>query len=139
MAAKEHMRGLLLAIGGLSLVDLAVTLTYMKTMGLYEANPIVRLLAASASPVFAIVLFKCATVAVAIALLHRLRRFTSARVMAAAMVAVLVWVSVQWVRYGAVTAEVPCMTASAETILGPGGPGTAEPGPGPGPGWVRLD
>lgn len=126
MAVQIQMRGMLLAIGGLSLVDLAVTLAYMTTLGMYEANPIARLLAATASPVVAIVLFKVLTVGMSLWLFHRLRRFASARAMALVMVAVLVCVTVQWVRYGRAANEFDWMIASAPVAASE-------------PGWVRLD
>jgi hypothetical protein len=95
------MTRLLLAVAALSVVDLVVTLTYMKTVGMYEANPIVHFIAGLGNPLLTISLFKIATVAIGIGLLHTLRRFQSARIAAALMVVVLLALSAQWARYGA--------------------------------------
>src|SRR5262245_29041903 len=123
MTGQRHMRELLLALAGLSLVDLVVTLTYMKTLGMYEANPLARLLAQTAAPALAIAVFKVASAGTGILLFYLLRRHASARAMALVMVAVLAWVTLQWARYGAAAGDLPCVAAAAP----------------PDAGWVQLD
>ena len=119
-----RVRRLLLVIAGLSVVDLFVTLFYMKTVGMYEANPIVHALAESAHPVAAIALFKLASLAIGVGLLYGFRRRTTAYIGAWLMVGVLTWLTVQWARYGFVMADLDLMTLVSFTDADPD--------------WVRL-
>ncbi len=113
---------LLVAIAGLSAVDLIVTLYYMNTVGMFEANPIVRHLAQCAHPAWAIALFKALSVMASVTPVSVLRQRATAELGAWAMVGVLVWVTVQWACYA--------LTIDAQAL--------AEVGP-LDPAWVRLD
>lgn len=96
---SERVRRLLVAVVILSLMDLAATLVCMKTIGMYEANPIVRQLAGLPFPATAISLFKMATLAAAIAPVYSLRSRWSAELAAVLMVVVLSGVGLLWARY----------------------------------------
>jgi hypothetical protein len=83
-------------------VDLVVTLSYMKTTGMYEANPVVTLLTQCACPALAIALLKLVSTSVSVGILHWLRHTGSARLVAWLLLGVLSWLMVHWVRYSLV-------------------------------------
>jgi hypothetical protein len=107
---------LLLITVVLSLADLLATLWCMSTVGMYEANPLVRYLAACPYPGLAIGTFKLASVAVSVGLVLPLRRRAAALLGAWIMVAVLAWLTIQWARYGAVMGD-PEMLVAAEMVV----------------------
>jgi hypothetical protein len=111
------MRYPLYVICGLSVLDLVVTLFYMHTVGMYEANPLVRALAETSHPTIAITLLKVASVATGVGLLHVGRRQIAAQVAAWLMTGVLVWVTVQWARYGVVMMDLDWVGMSSLTPL----------------------
>lgn len=113
-ARSRRMTMLLGAIVALSAVDLVATLHYMGSVGMYESNPLVRLLAESASPYVSISSFKALTVLIGGTLLYRLRHRATAQLAALVVLGVLVWLTVQWARYGVVMADVdPVLLARA--------------------------
>lgn len=118
------MSRLLMAIALLSFVDLLVTLWFMKTTGMHEANPVVRGLALTHGAA-AVAIFKGVTVAVALTPLYALRRRATAHVAAWVMVATLTWLTVQWARYGEVVSDQGYALAMAEIATGSD--------------WVKLD
>ena len=103
---SRGMARLLTGIIVLSLVDLGVTLGYMKTVGMYEANPLVQSLTRCAYPAAAIVLLKLVCTGVSVGILHWLRDTGSARLVAWLLLGVLTWLMVHWVRYGVVISAI---------------------------------
>ncbi len=103
---SRDMPRLLMAITVLSLVDLGVTLGFMTTVGMYEANPLVSLLTRCAYPAAAIVLLKLVSTGVSVGILHWLRDTGSARLVAWLLLGVLAWLMVHWVRYSVVVSAV---------------------------------
>ncbi len=87
----------LIVIFGLG--DLGLTLHALSTTGMYEDNPLVVALIRSSGSPLALVGFKLVTMLGGVALLYRLRRFTSARVGAAIGAAAMAGVLVMWVLY----------------------------------------
>jgi hypothetical protein len=87
---------LLAGVAALSAGDLAVTLAYMQSMGMFEHNPIVRHLVRATGSAWPIVLYKCVTVLCAIGLLYPLRRRAQAEAAAWLGFAVLAGVSLLW-------------------------------------------
>ena len=96
---------LLAVVVVLSVADLIITLGFMGTVGMLEANPIVVHVARWTGSIAAIALCKCLSVSIAVLLLHALRRHPQAELGAWVAVIVLIWLSVQWVRYAGTVAE----------------------------------
>lgn len=89
---------LLAAVVLLSLGDLWMTLTHLRTVGMFEANPLAREVINLNSPL-ALAAWKLATVALAVGILFRLRARRAGEAGAWVCVAVLTWLTVHWVRY----------------------------------------
>ena len=106
-AAEEHQRRhrsrrVLLFIAGiivLSLADLVVTLGYLTSTGMREANPIAGWLISYWPSTWGLVCYKALTVAVCTGLLYRLRRQVEGEVAAWCIMAILALMSLQWYRY----------------------------------------
>jgi disulfide bond formation protein DsbB len=98
---SDRVRWLLGAIVVLSLVDLLVTLSHMTGSGMFEANPLVQLIAKATGSAAAIGAFKGLSVLVGVLLLDRTRRHLQAELAAWLMVIVLACVTIQWVQYAA--------------------------------------
>lgn len=90
---------LLLGVVVLSLADLAATLTHLRTIGMIEANPIAAWLIATTRSPWALVVFKCGSVAVCVSLLYHLRRSRSAEVASWCAIGILVYMSLSWRSY----------------------------------------
>jgi len=100
----RRVTGLMLAIIGLSLFDLHLTLTYLQSGGMIESNPLARLVISYGSPK-TLAVWKAASVALAVWILWRARARRSAEIAAWIGVAVLVWLALQWSGYSAVAGE----------------------------------
>ena len=83
----------------LLLVDLVVTLSYMTSGGMFEANPLVRWLVDSTQSAWVIVGWKVLSVASCATLLYGVRYHRITEYAAWALVAVLIWLTVQWILY----------------------------------------
>lgn len=89
--------GVLAAVVLAGAADLALTLFFMSTDGLNEANPIARWIAGFGPAPLAG--FKCATLALAVGLLWRARHRCSARIAAWLCLAMLLAVGERWRQY----------------------------------------
>ncbi len=89
----------LLAIVILSAADLAVTVVYLKTTGMMEANPIAALLIEHTRSAWVLAAYKIATVGLAVSVLYRLRRHAAGEIAAWCGLAALVVVAFMWSGY----------------------------------------
>lgn len=99
---RHRSRRVALLIAGivlLSLGDLLITLTYLRTTGMVEANPIAAWLIRTTGSTAALVAYKLLTVGVCVGLLHRLRRQVEGEVAAWCAVVILALAAVQWYQY----------------------------------------
>jgi hypothetical protein len=96
---KRRVLVLLAGVVLLSLADLAITLTHLRTTGMMEANPIAALLIESTQSVWALASFKLFTLAVCVSVLFVLRRRFEGEVAAWIAVVILAGMSVQWHAY----------------------------------------
>jgi hypothetical protein len=89
---------LILTIVLLSLADLYITLVYLHSGGMGEANPVARWIMGHGSPVL-LTLWKFATVGVAVAIFFLTRHTRAAECGAWACVMMLTWLTVRWCAY----------------------------------------
>lgn len=82
----------------LSLADLYMTLVHLKGFGMAEANPLARGIISYDSSA-ALVLWKVATVGLAVGILIYARKKGTAEIAAAIGCAILCWLTVQWAHY----------------------------------------
>ena len=82
----------------LSLADLFMTLTFLRTVGMSEANPVARMVMSYGSPTY-LVVWKLASIAVASTVFWLARRRRLAEAGCWVCVAVLVWLTVRWIHY----------------------------------------
>lgn len=96
----RHIRIYLLtaAIGLMSLADLHITLTYLRSGGMGEGNPIARYVIAHGSPAL-LTMWKCASVAFACLIFLRFRQRRSTEIACWSCSLVLVWLLLQWIQY----------------------------------------
>ncbi|GEM_PF-885050 len=89
---------LTLAIAVMSLADLQITLTFLRSSGMGEANPIARYVMEHGS-VGLLVVWKCASISFAclVFLIHRNRR--SSEIACWTCCTVLVWLLLRWISY----------------------------------------
>lgn len=109
----------------LSLVDLLLTIGFMSTVGMFEDNPLVRLLIEHTGSVHVLIPFKLATVAAAFGILYAIRNRMQAEIGAWLAVGVLAAVTVQWSRYADLVAEGDLLAAPASSVVDSS--------------WVRLE
>ncbi len=109
----------------LSLGDLVITVTCLKTTGMIEANPVADLLIRKTGSVTVLTAYKALTVAICVGLLFRLRRHVEGEAAAWCAIMILAFVSLHWYHY---TSELEGMT---NLLLA--GQGAA------GDGWLVLD
>ncbi len=83
----------------LSLGDLLLTVTYLRSTGLVEANPIAGYLIRATGSATALAVYKILTVGVCIALLYRLRRLVEGEVAAWCAMVILGVVALHWYQY----------------------------------------
>jgi hypothetical protein len=89
---------LTIAIALLSLADLHITMLYLRTVGMGEANPIARFVMEHGSETL-LIAWKCASVSVACLVFFQCRRHRVAELAAWFALAVLVWLLVRWMGY----------------------------------------
>jgi len=91
---------LVFAMALMGLADLGLTLTYMSTVGMLEANPIARAMIDVGGP-RQLVMFKLFTIALSGGILYLLRRHRAAEVCAWLSCAGLLLLCVHWTSYNA--------------------------------------
>jgi hypothetical protein len=96
---------LLIGIIVLSVADLVMTLSYLRTIGMTEANPIAVLVIESTRSALSLTCFKLLTVLVTVLALYRIRGFRTGEVGAWIAVAVLTLLVAQWHIYSSHFAE----------------------------------
>ncbi len=69
----ERVTWLLGGVVGLSLADLALTLSYLTSVGMSEGNPIALWLLETTQSIWPLAVYKCITVAVCVILLYKTR------------------------------------------------------------------
>ncbi len=107
-ASKDRARRvtvLLVGIVVLSMVDLVMTLSYLRTIGMHEANPIAVMVINSTNSAFSLSCFKVLTVLVATWSMFRIRTHLAGEVAAWLGLVILTALSVQWHLYAAHFAE----------------------------------
>ncbi len=98
----QRMRRVYVLLAGvvvLSLADLLITLTHLRTTGMMEANPVAALLIKSTQSAWALTSFKLLTLAICVSVLFVLRRRREGEVAAWIAVVILAFMSVQWAAY----------------------------------------
>ena len=89
---------LIVTIVLLSLADLYITLVYLHSGGMGEANPVARWIMMHGSPVL-LILWKFFTVGLAAAILYATRRTRTAEFGAWVCVLMLTWLTIRWASY----------------------------------------
>ncbi|MEQ8844185.1 MAG: DUF5658 family protein [Phycisphaerales bacterium] len=102
------------AIAFLSLADLAMTLDHMVGPGMYESNPLARLILQWGSPA-SLAMFKCMTLLLGSWLLWRTRKSLASEIGAIVCMVVLTWLMVRWGHYSAQMAELTPHLAEIQT------------------------
>jgi hypothetical protein len=90
--------GLTIAIALMSLVDLYITLLYVRSVGMGEANPLARWVIEHFS-IGMLVAWKCLTIVTACSIFAVARRTKAAEFGAWVCCAVLVWLTLRWTAY----------------------------------------
>jgi hypothetical protein len=106
---RRRVGTVLLALVGLSVVDLLLTLGFMTSVGMYEDNPIAVWLVRWTGTTQAVAAFKVASLAVAVGVLYALRSRPQGEVGAWLALTVLVLVTLQWARYADCIGETELM------------------------------
>jgi hypothetical protein len=99
---RDRSRRVLLLIVGvvlLSLGDLLITIAYLTSTGMMEANPVAEFIITATGSVWALAAYKTLTVAICVGLLYRLRRLVEGEVAAWCAVMILALMSLQWYHY----------------------------------------
>ena len=96
----------------LSMADLYITLLYLHSGGMGEANPVARWIMGHGSPSL-LVAWKLGTVAVAVALFYWTRRTRTAELGAWFCVVLLTWLTIRWHAY---SEEAPGLIPSMHTL-----------------------
>ncbi|MHC4217321.1 MAG: DUF5658 family protein [Planctomycetota bacterium] len=99
---RNRSRRVILLIVGiilLSLGDLLITITYLQSTGMLEANPIAEYLIRMTGSISVLAAYKALTVGICVGLLYRLRRLVEGEVAAWCAVSILAVMSVQWYHY----------------------------------------
>lgn len=91
-----HLLGLVLA---LSLVDLALTIGHMQTIGMVEANPLIHLLLHVWNSGWMVAIFKVATLVLGLGTLFALRHHRQAEIAAWFIALILAGVCIMWLQY----------------------------------------
>lgn len=93
---------ILAAIGLMGFADLALTLSQMCTAGMFEANPVVAMLARTFNSPTIIALFKVASMAFGLSVLYMLRKKFQSEAASWVVLAAHIMMLVQWAQYSAV-------------------------------------
>lgn len=107
---------LVLAAGALGLLDLAFTLTYARSTGMVEMNPLARaMIDLGGAP--QLVRFKLLTILISGGALYAIRRRSGAEWCAWISLGILVGLSAHWARYSAIAEEIgPHLFAQAASV-----------------------
>ena len=100
---RDRSRRVLLLIVGiivLSLGDLLITLAYLRSTGMIEANPIAAWLIRATGSAVVLSAYKALTVGVCVGLLYRLRRHVEGEVAAWCAAVILIMTALHWYHYG---------------------------------------
>jgi hypothetical protein len=103
---------LLFTIVLLSLADLYITLVYLHSGGMGEANPLARWIMGHGSPVL-LTLWKLLTVGVAVAIFYKTRFTRASEFGAWTCVLLLTWLTIRWGYY---SEEITKITPSMHTL-----------------------
>ena len=90
---------LIVGIVLLSLGDLLITITYLQSTGMLEANPIAGYIIRVTGSVSILAAYKALTVGICVGLLYRLRRLVEGEAAAWCAVSILAFMSFQWYHY----------------------------------------
>ncbi len=99
MHRPQRVAGLLAAVLALSAFDVAVTVHQISSSGMFENNPLARLVVAAAGDPTSLVALKAMSLLVSMGLLLGLRRHWQAELGAWLAVGILVWLTAQWGMY----------------------------------------
>ena len=95
---EVRVAALLVAVGAMSLGDLSMTITFLTHGGMIESNPIARAVMLHNSPML-LVLWKMATVGLALGILFYARRRAFAEVAAWICLGAMTWLMLHWSAY----------------------------------------
>lgn len=95
---------LIIAIIALSMGDLSMTMTFLRSVGMGEGNPVARLVIAYDSPAL-LVAWKCASVMLACLIFAVYRKKAFTEVACWCCVGILCWLTVRWWNYASETTE----------------------------------
>lgn len=110
---SARSRRVVILLGGivvLSVLDLVMTLAYLLTIGMQEANPIAAMVIESTNSALSLTCFKLLTLLIAGWCIFRIRTHTSGEAAAWVCLAILVALSIQWHFYAAHYAEPESLT-----------------------------
>jgi hypothetical protein len=105
-ARARRVTILLIATALLCLGDLALTMTYVTSMGMVESNPIARAVMTDHSPSF-VVLWKLASMALGLGILFYARRTKGAEIAAWLCFLVMGALTIHWFCFAATVAHLP--------------------------------
>ncbi len=127
LASGRRVAMIVAAMFAMGLIDLMFTVTYIRSIGMYEANPIARHIVLNGS-IGALVAFKLVTMAISCGAIYYARRVWKAEVAAWLCAVLLGSLMVHWVNYAhrveSLGYEFVLLMQNEELA---------------GPGWVRLD
>jgi hypothetical protein len=101
---KVRVLALLTAVILLSLGDLYMTLVHVRSVGMFEGNPVARTVMAMNSPAL-LAGWKLATVVATVGILYWVRRTRQGELGAWLCLCVLTWLTLRWATYSDTIAE----------------------------------
>jgi hypothetical protein len=104
---SERVKWLLFGIVMLSIADLALTLSYLTTVGMSEGNPIAVWLLQATNSVWSLAAYKALTVTICVSLLYRTRFQRESELAAWCGMLILVALSVWWNQYSRYQPNLP--------------------------------
>ena len=107
---------LVLATATLGLLDLAFTLTFMRSIGMFELNPLARIMIGIGGA-GQLIRFKLLTIVLSSGLLYLIRRRRGAELCAWISLIALILLSLHWVRYTHTTEELGAGLLADASIL----------------------
>jgi hypothetical protein len=99
-ARPARVSALIVAVVAMSLADLYMTLAHLLHFGMVEVNPLARRIIEQGSAA-ELIIWKLASILLAVAILFLARHRRSAEVGALACFALLAWLTVHWFNYNA--------------------------------------
>jgi hypothetical protein len=123
---------LLAGIIVLSLGDLMLTVTYLQTIGLWEANPVARFVIEATNSPWALSLLKLLTMLTSVGILYTVRMHARAELASWCALAILIFMSIQWRLYADSLSDPDivhalCLTAAEHSSAPPTQTGLAGP------------